>query len=254
MDDFRALVEDGAERANLAGRMLWAMGLTGSARDVRTQMSDVIDVCRAADAQSRYIELGVLDAAESDPSELGILIDSLPDGIQFVYINRPAHDRTFQIDDVVLSRLEQHAIEHPSAVSVGALAIALASANGAFGRTISLRSGPEGEVGQAAAAFVAFITGDRATDARVLGRRFAVAHDTSLPSVMDSPVAQSMPNWEKFLAGVHDATPRTWKSQAVIADAINEAMSRRGTPLADAATWYELGLFEPHPLALSVQT
>jgi hypothetical protein len=32
---------------------------------------------------------------------------------------------------------------------------------------------------------------------------------------------------------------------------MNEALSRRLTPLADRSVWRDLALFEPHPLALA---
>lgn len=256
LQDFRALPKANAEqRAQLAGLMLWAMGTIGAPRDPRVRMSDVIDVIRATGPgrPHRGIGIGILDADEDDPSELSMLLESLTDDTRIEYRGQlpSMADSPFRVDAALIERLERAVIDHPSARSTETLAVALAFMDAPLGRAVSVAPGTTDGVARSAAAFIAFVTGDRSSDARELGRRFAIHDGVDLWSLLKSPVAQSTPDWAQFLVGLRDGSPRTWRNHAHIDQMIEKVLSQRGTPLDRPETWHKLGLFAPHPLTLT---
>ena len=256
LDDFRALPDVKVEqRAALASRMLWVMARAGSSPDARIQMSAVIDVIKATQQGARRLEIGILDADQDDPSELGTLLESLRDGVRLVYRRQPNDylTKSPRVDAATLERLERYAIEHPSARSIEALAVAMASMDTPQESIAPVPLDETDSVAHASAVFIALITGERSIAPRELGRRFAAAADNTSWALLHSPRVQSAPDWAEFLVGLHDAIPRTWGRHAYIDRMISEVLSKREAPLADAETWRALDLPAPHPFALTEQ-
>ena len=249
LDALRALPA-GHAKQRLAEAMLDYMGQTGSPAEQRCQLSEVIDVVLAAAPGPARVKIGILDAdAGGDPSQVRTLLERLPEQTRLEY-DLYVDGNSMRIDDTV-AELERYAIDLPVARSCEALAVVLASLDErSLPRPIALSPAPADRIAHAAAAFVSFITRDESVACRELGRRFAVAHDTSLKGLLKSLVAATTPNRADFLIGFYEATPPTWRGLSSVYDTLDREVSRRKAPLVDVAQWRALGLFEPHPLAL----
>jgi hypothetical protein len=215
-------------------------------------MSDAIDVARAARGP-QYIEIGILDADEGGSSTLETLLEALGGDTRFFYRSRPVDHERYRPDTATIGRLERYANEHPSTRSIEALAAGLASTTRPAGLSISVPAHGEDPVAQSAAAFVALVTDSGGIDGRALGRRFVISQDQAMWSLLTSPNAQLSPSWGDFLVGLQETTPRQWQLHRGVSTMISEVLSRLPTPLADAETWRALGLFDPHPLALTAE-
>lgn len=247
LDDFSALPDDCTrQRTVLANLMLWAMGFPGQPDKARPRMSDVIKVAQAAAQTGRqWVGLGILDASMDDPSELIALLEALSPDTRFTY-----YRESDAVNEVSLGYLERYARDSPSSRGLETLAFALASSSRFPKRAISPPINADDHVGYASAAYIAFVSGNRSTSARELGRIFATDF-VSLQSLLASPLTQAVADWSQFLAGIHDSSPRKLQELANIDRLMNEMISRRGTSLAETTTWRDLGLFEPHPLTLT---
>lgn len=246
LDDFRTLDPlHPVQRTQLASLMLWFLGFGPTGGEVSAEVSDVVDVARAMESGIVYLNLGVLAAGWDDADRLAALMEGLPEDTRFHSHDGPRDDLTSRR----LQALADCAASQPSARSYQALAAALASTHAGLPDLAALPD-VDTTVARAAAAFIRFITGASERSARELGRIFGECSGTSI-GLLNSPVVQGAVNWPAFLSGVHDTAPKTWHVRRQIDQLIAEVVSRHSTPLADVATWNALGLFDPHPLALT---
>jgi hypothetical protein len=248
LDALRALPQGHAKR-QLAETMLDQMGQAGAPADERCQLSEVIEVVLAAAPGPPRLMIGIFDADTSDHSQVRTLLESLPQQTRFEYTLH-LEGSAMLIDAAVVAELKRYAIDRPSARSCEALAVVLASLDEQpLPPALTLSPSPADSIAYAAAAFISFITRDESATARDLGRRFAVAHDTSLRRLLKS-FDMATPDLTDFLIGFYETAPRTWRGLSGVYAEVRGEIFARKTPLADAKRWRALGLFEPHPLAL----
>ena len=247
LKDFFALPEGyETQRAALAAKMLWAMGVTGSHRQERTKISDLISVASATAQRHHAVGLGVFDVRESS-IDGGPLVECLPDHVDINFLQSFGADYSLSLE-----RFERDAIEYPSRRSLEVLANALLLLEETPSQIITFAFEEIPADARPAAAFVAFVTGERAIAPRALGRLFGVCYSNRrMRRLLTLQPLQSLPGWSEFLVGIHDSAPQTWESRAALEELINEAISSRETPLIDTATWFDLDLFAPHPLTLT---
>ena len=259
LSEFRALRDVGDPvAANLAYVLLWRLGLMlGDAR-APIHAPEVQELRATLGSEPWWINIVVLTAAGPQHRDLELFLESLPEETLFTI------SQSVPIKPPFVTWLIAHAGASSAKRAVQACACALARVEGPPAREMPPIPEHDDPYTRSCAAYVALLLGDRAVSSRDLGRRYAsgfrVASDKgrglreviSLRRLLDSENAAGSEGWEDFLAGYAEHAPRTWAVHRQLDRLMNEALSRRLTPLADRSVWRDLALFEPHPLALAV--
>jgi len=244
-ESFRSVhAVDRMRGAFVADAALWLLSNTKDDADCISpaQVGELID---ATDPASRFLEIGILDRVQLGPGALASFLDGLPADTRFMPVSwsapRPARD--------VVSELRFIVRDAPTPCAVDALACSLVGDERDSSHLAVPLDHPEVRA-CSSAAFVALRVGDRTVNARELGRRFGAVDDLARRRLLESSTAQRVADWDEFLVGVRESSASDMVTQRFLDGVMSEVLSRRSAPITEAAVWYALGLFEPHPLKL----
>jgi len=208
---------------------------------------DVVELLEALGPNSIEVDVAVLNGVGASSQELADVFASMRISTRFTVRERGS------VAHSTVARLMSYVGASPSPRAIEALAFAMAGCEQTPDGALRLNLDQGDPRTSACAAYIALVLDDRTLTARELGRRFAGAADDpddALSALLDSEHTADSEGWDEFLAGYRERVPRMWIEDRWIDRLMRAALSRRATPLADRSVWRDLGLFEPHPLAL----
>ncbi|WP_157251479.1 NACHT domain-containing protein [Patulibacter americanus] len=230
--------------ATLAGIALWREGLRPMSTATRLPAAALLRLMDIAAGHAFFVGFGVFTAPMAE-DRLADAIRCLPKGAKLTFhIARGGSLSRAALDSVCGTVLNE-----PTPRGVEVLATALANVEHPLADIPNVSALTSDRYG-AHGALVALLSRQTNGASRAFGRQCAASITDSVVTLLNADAVQASEGWDDFLLGLAEGLPADSAHEYWVQDAMNEALSRRVTPLADESLWTKLDLFEPHPLSI----